>query len=89
MIPDEGLQANARDVGDHLARPRSLAHHRADRRDPRPWPYLGVDLVRDPVAKTPASHEAHVISERMRELGVIVQPTGDHGNVLKVKPPCA
>jgi 4-aminobutyrate aminotransferase-like enzyme len=23
----------------------------------------------------------------MRELGVIVQPTGDHMNVLKIKPP--
>jgi len=49
--------------------------------------YLGVELVRDRDAKTPAKQEAYAICERMRELGVIVQPTGDHENVLKVKPP--
>lgn len=27
------------------------------------------------------------ISERLRSLGVIIQPTGDVYNVLKVKPP--
>jgi 4-aminobutyrate aminotransferase-like enzyme len=49
--------------------------------------YLGVELVRDRESKTPAKQEAYAICERMRELGVIVQPTGDHENVLKVKPP--
>ena len=33
--------------------------------------------------------ETAAICERMRELGVIVQPTGDRQNVLKVKPRCA
>ena len=37
--------------------------------------------------REPAVAQARWICERMRELGVIVQPTGDHGNVLKVKPP--
>jgi DNA-binding CsgD family transcriptional regulator len=49
--------------------------------------YLGVELVRDRDSKTPAKEEAYAICERMRELGVIVQPTGDYENVLKVKPP--
>ena len=29
----------------------------------------------------------HAICERLLELGVIMQPTGDHMNVLKIKPP--
>ena len=49
--------------------------------------YLGVELVGDRGAATPASAEAYALCERMRELGVIVQPTGDHENVLKIKPP--
>jgi 4-aminobutyrate aminotransferase-like enzyme len=49
--------------------------------------YLGAELVRDRAAGTPASAEAYAVCERMRELGVIVQPTGDHENVLKIKPP--
>jgi 4-aminobutyrate aminotransferase-like enzyme/Ser/Thr protein kinase RdoA (MazF antagonist) len=49
--------------------------------------YLGVDLVADRESKRPDATLAGVICERMRELGVIVQPTGDEGNVLKLKPP--
>ena len=49
--------------------------------------YLGVELVRDRSTKEPAAAEADAICERMLELGVIVQPTGDRMNVLKVKPP--
>jgi 4-aminobutyrate aminotransferase-like enzyme/Ser/Thr protein kinase RdoA (MazF antagonist) len=49
--------------------------------------YLGVDLVRDRLSRNPAPVEAVAVCDRMRELGVIVQPTGDRGNVLKLKPP--
>ena len=49
--------------------------------------YRGVELVRDPETLEPATEEALAICERMRELGVIVQPTGDFMNVLKIKPP--
>ncbi|HET9102587.1 MAG TPA: aminotransferase [Solirubrobacteraceae bacterium] len=89
VIADEGLQANALAVGEHLRASLQavMADHRLVGAVHGRGLYLGVDLVRDPVAKTPATQEAHAISERMRELGVIVQPTGDHGNVLKVKPP--
>ena len=41
----------------------------------------------DRATREPAVAQARWICERMRELGVVVQPTGDHGNVLKVKPP--
>ena len=49
--------------------------------------YLGVELVRDRVTLEPAAAETAMICERMRELGVIVQPTSERQNVLKVKPP--
>ena len=49
--------------------------------------YLGLDLVRDRTTKEPAREEAYAICERLRELGAIVQPTGDGENVLKLKPP--
>jgi 4-aminobutyrate aminotransferase-like enzyme len=49
--------------------------------------YLGLDLVRDRETRAPASEEADAICERLRELGAIVQPTGDAMNVLKLKPP--
>ena len=49
--------------------------------------YMGVELVRDRQTLEPAAAETSAICERMRELGVIVQPTGDRMNVLKMKPP--
>ena len=49
--------------------------------------YMGVDLVTDRATKEPAPALADRVCERMRSLGVVMQPTGDAGNVLKVKPP--
>jgi 4-aminobutyrate aminotransferase-like enzyme len=46
-----------------------------------------MDLVRDRQTKEPAPEEAVAIGDRLRSLGVIIQPTGDAYNVLKVKPP--
>jgi 4-aminobutyrate aminotransferase-like enzyme len=49
--------------------------------------YQGVDLVTDRETKEPDRRLARAVCERLRRLGVIEQPTGDAGNVLKVKPP--
>lgn len=49
--------------------------------------YLGVEFVRSRDTLEPATAETALICDRMLELGVIVQPTGDHQNVLKIKPP--
>src|SRR5207248_7588861 len=88
-IRDEHLRENAARVG---ARLRAGLERLAERHEligavHGHGLYLGVGLVRDRAARTPASQEAYALCERMRELGVIVQPTGDHENVLKVKPP--
>ncbi|WP_431277792.1 aminotransferase [Leifsonia poae] len=89
VMRDEGLQQNAVDVGDHLAeRLRELGQ-----RHPLIGAvhglglYLGVELVRDHETLEPATAEAAQICERMLAEGCIVQPTGDHKNILKIKPP--
>ena len=49
--------------------------------------YLGVELVRSRESLEPAGVQAYHVSERMKDEGVIVYPTGPHDNVLKIKPP--
>ncbi|MFD5393324.1 aminotransferase [Streptomyces sp. NPDC127097] len=49
--------------------------------------YLGLELVRDHTTVEPATEETAELCDRMLDLGVIVQPTGDHLNILKIKPP--
>lgn len=89
VIERDGLQHNALVVGEHLrARLADLAaRHPLIGAVHGNGLYMGVELVRDPVTLEPAVAETAAICERMRELGVIVQPTGDRMNVLKMKPP--
>ncbi|MHB1571116.1 MAG: aminotransferase class III-fold pyridoxal phosphate-dependent enzyme, partial [Solirubrobacteraceae bacterium] len=88
-IADEGLQENARDVGARLKRAaQALAgRHPSIGAVHGRGLYQGIDLIDDHDSRRPARALALAVCERMRELGVIVQPTGDHGNVLKIKPP--
>ncbi|MGD8168289.1 aminotransferase [Herbiconiux sp. P16] len=89
ILADEGLQENARVVGAHLkARLEALAEkHELIGAVHGLGLYLGVELVRDRDTREPATEETAMICERMRELGVIVQPTSDRQCVLKIKPP--
>ena len=89
VIEQEGLQANAVQVGAHLrARFEELAL-----RAPLIGAvhglglYLGVELVRDRQTLEPATQETAAICERLLQLGVVLQATGDRLNVLKIKPP--
>lgn len=89
VIEREGLQHNALTVGEHLrVRLTELAErHPIIGAVHGSGLYMGVELVRDHRTLEPAVEETAAICERMRELGVIVQPTGDRMCVLKVKPP--
>ena len=89
IMRDERLQENARDTGDYLkARLEALGQR---------FPlvgavhgmglYLGLEFVRDRETLEPATEETAAICDRLLDLGVIMQPTGDHLNVLKIKPP--
>jgi 4-aminobutyrate aminotransferase-like enzyme/Ser/Thr protein kinase RdoA (MazF antagonist) len=88
-IRDDRLQENARTVGEHFRR-RLLGL--ADRHPiigtvHGRGLYLGVELVRDRETLEPATEETAAICERMLQLGVVVQPTGEWLSILKVKPP--
>jgi 4-aminobutyrate aminotransferase-like enzyme/Ser/Thr protein kinase RdoA (MazF antagonist) len=89
IMRDEGLQENAEHVGAHLAeRLRSLGErHPIIGAVHGIGLYLGVELVRDRESFEPATAEAALICDRMLAEGCVVQPTGDHKNVLKIKPP--
>jgi len=89
VIEHEGLPENARTVGAHLkARLEQLAHdHPLIGAVHGAGLYLGLEFVRDRVTLEPATVETAAICDRLLELGVIMQPTGDHQNVLKIKPP--
>lgn len=89
ILEQDGLQENARDVGGYLAtRLRELA-----KRHPLIGTvhglglYLGVEFVRDRETREPADAETAAMCERLLGLGVIVQPTSERQNVLKIKPP--
>jgi len=89
VLQDEGLQENARVVGAHL---RQRLLELADRHAiigavHGMGLYVGVEMVRDRVTLEPAPTETSAICDRMRELGVIMQPTSDRQCVLKIKPP--
>jgi 4-aminobutyrate aminotransferase-like enzyme/Ser/Thr protein kinase RdoA (MazF antagonist) len=89
IMRDEKLQENARIVGGHLKRRLEALGQR--------FPligavhgmglYLGLEFVRDRETLLPASAETAAICARLLQLGIVMQPTGDHLNVLKIKPP--
>jgi 4-aminobutyrate aminotransferase-like enzyme/Ser/Thr protein kinase RdoA (MazF antagonist) len=89
VLRDEDLQGNARRVGGHLKAELTAL------REKHPiigtvhgvGLYLGVEMVRDPETLEPATEETAAICDRMLELGVVIQPTGERQNILKTKPP--
>ncbi|UUU21928.1 aminotransferase [Streptomyces sp. DSM 40750] len=88
-LRDEDLQGNAARVGGHL---KGRLEALADRYGiigavHGSGLYLGLELVRDRAGLEPATEETAELCDRMLDLGVIVQPTGDHLNILKIKPP--
>ncbi len=49
--------------------------------------YLGLEIVTDKATRRPATRATDALCERLLGLGVVMAATGDHSNVLKVKPP--
>jgi 4-aminobutyrate aminotransferase-like enzyme/Ser/Thr protein kinase RdoA (MazF antagonist) len=89
VLAEERLQENAQATGAHLlGRLHELAtRHPMIGAVHGVGLYAGVELVRAGRPGEPAAAEAQAICERLLERSVIVQPTGDHLNVLKIKPP--
>lgn len=89
IIQEEKLQENAKVVGAHLkARLQALGErHPLIGTVHGDGLYLGLEFVRDRKTLQPATAETKAICNRLLELGVFMQPTGDYLNVLKIKPP--
>jgi alanine-glyoxylate transaminase/(R)-3-amino-2-methylpropionate-pyruvate transaminase len=89
VIDREGIQENARVVGEHLKqRLLELQQRQPLIGEVRGMGLmLGVELVRDRVTKEPASTEAIEILERCKERGLLIGKGGLYGNVLRIKPP--
>jgi 4-aminobutyrate aminotransferase-like enzyme/Ser/Thr protein kinase RdoA (MazF antagonist) len=49
--------------------------------------FLGIELVLDPVARTPAPRHAAYVVERMKDHGILLSTDGPDHNVIKMKPP--
>lgn len=89
VIEKESLQQNARQMGEYL---------RAGLRDLQtPFPqigdvrgaglFIGVEIVRDPLTKTPDAAMTTAIVNGLREENVLISGCGKGANVLKIRPP--
>lgn len=87
VIEEEGLVANAAEVGSYLRRGLlTLAGRHPLIGDVRgEGLLLGVELIDE--ARGPAAGNARKVTEAMRERGILLSATGPAGNVLKIRPP--
>jgi len=89
VIGDDGLVEHAAREG---ARLRDALQRLAERHsaigDVRGRGLMtGVELVSDPLGRTPDGRLAAAVKDAMRERGVLIGTTGRDGNVLKIRPP--
>ena len=89
VIEREGLMAHAQRVGRHLrAGLAKLAERHALIGDVRgAGLFVGLELVTDRRARTPATAETVRIVNGLRERQVLLSATGEHANTLKIRPP--
>ena len=89
VIGDEGLQENARSVGDYARDGlRDLATRHDCIGDVRGQGlFLGAELVTDRATKEPAPALTRQAVNGMRRGGVLLNYIGVHANVLKIRPP--
>jgi 4-aminobutyrate aminotransferase-like enzyme/Ser/Thr protein kinase RdoA (MazF antagonist) len=89
VMRDEKLQESAASVGARL----KAGLERLKRKHPLVGDvrglglFLGVELVLDRTARTPATREAAYIVDRLRDAGILISSEGPDHNVLKIKPP--
>ncbi|XP_015897669.1 alanine--glyoxylate aminotransferase 2 homolog 3, mitochondrial [Ziziphus jujuba] len=89
VIEKENLQKNAHAVGTYLKeRLTALKDKHEIIGDVRGRGFmLGVELVTDRQAKTPAKAETLHVMDQMKDLGVLIGKGGYYGNVFRITPP--
>ncbi|MEM9058100.1 MAG: aminotransferase class III-fold pyridoxal phosphate-dependent enzyme, partial [Pseudomonadota bacterium] len=89
VLAEEDLVAGARRTGERLSQGlRELMADHALIGDVRGMGlFLGVELVTDRDARTPATRQATYVKNRLRERRVLIGSEGPHDNVLKIRPP--
>ena len=89
VIKEEGLQENAKVVGNYLKSGlQNLMKQFEIIGDVRgPGLFIGFELVKDRETKVPATEQASYFANRMRDKGILMSTDGPFNNVLKIKPP--
>ena len=88
-IEQDGLMQRATELGGHFkAGLRELQERHPIIGDVRGRGlFLGIELVRDRETQEPATNEAAIIVDDMRDRNVLLSTDGPHHNVIKIKPP--
>ncbi len=89
IIENENMQAHALEVGNYFMEQLRIVQKQFPIIDDVRGHglFIGAELVRDPVAKTPAVPEIDIIVNKMKERGFLLSTDGPFHNVLKIKPP--
>ncbi|MDX3974856.1 aspartate aminotransferase family protein [Shinella sp.] len=89
VIEEEGLQANARDIGRHLKDGlAALVAGRDDIADIRgAGLFIAVECVLNAEDRAPNAHLAASLVNHLRRNGVLISATGPGANILKIRPP--
>jgi 4-aminobutyrate aminotransferase-like enzyme len=89
IVDEEGLQENARTMGDRLLSGlRGLQSRHACIGDVRGMGlFIGVELVTDQQSKTEATDLSRYVKNRMRAHRILLGSEGPQDNILKIRPP--
>ena len=89
VIEQEGLLSSVTAVGSHLRENlRAIQESCEPIADVRgEGLFIGLEWVKDRHSKEPDPAGADVIVNRLREAGFLMGRAGEHGNVLKLRPP--
>jgi 4-aminobutyrate aminotransferase-like enzyme len=89
IVLRDKLLANVKETGDYLfaGLQRLAGAHELIGEIRGKGFFVGIELVTDRAAKTPAERETTAVIEAMRESGVLVSRIGRYRNIVKIRPP--